>query len=315
MTYYLYLIAGLLILIAGGEFLVRGGVSLAGHLRISTMVVGVTVVSLGTSAPELVVSLNAALSGHPDISFGNVIGSNISNIALVLGITILISPYFVKGRTVSRDWLMMLGVTVLFMIFIFSGKMLSRAEGLILFLLLVSFVWYSIRKSRRDIEKGNGDIARAKYSLPLTILIIVLASASLVLGADLLVKGASAIAENFGITERAISVSIIALGTSLPELATSAVAAIRKENEISLGNIIGSNIFNLLGILGLSSMFKGIRVADQHVLNTDVWWMLGISILLFILILPLKGSKLSRWKGLILVSIYLIYIYTVFLPK
>jgi cation:H+ antiporter len=314
MTYYLYLIAGLIILIAGGEFLVRGGVSLAGHLKISTLVVGVTVISFGTSAPELVVSLDAALSNHPDISLGNVIGSNISNIALVLGLTILITPYFVNPKSVLKDWIMMVGVTMLFILFLLSGERLSRLEGIVLFVLLVSFIWHSVQKSRREIRSGNGQTAIAKYSLPVTIIIIILASASLVLGADLLVKGASAIAANFGITERAISVSVIALGTSLPELATSAVAAARKENEISLGNIIGSNIFNLLGILGLSAVVKSIHVRDLKVINSDIWWMLGISILLFVLILPLKGSKLSRWKGALLVTIYLIYIYTVFIP-
>lgn len=312
MIFYLYLLAGLVILIAGGEFLVRGGVSLAGHLKISTMVVGVTVVSFGTSAPELVVSLDAALSGHPDISLGNVIGSNISNIALVLAITILITPFFVNTRSVVKDWLMMTGVTILFISFLLTGARLSRTEGIILFMILVTFVWHSLRRSRNEIKNGGAEHPVPRYKLPVAIIIVLVASAGLVVGADLLVKGASGIAMNFGISERVISVSVIALGTSLPELATSVVAAARKENEISLGNIIGSNIFNLLAILGLTSTFKSIDVQDRGVLTTDIWWMLGISVLLFFLILPLKGSKLTRFKGVILVSIYLGYIYMVF---
>ncbi|MEZ5000424.1 MAG: calcium/sodium antiporter [Bacteroidales bacterium] len=312
MNYYLYLLAGLVVLIAGGEFLVRGGVSLAGHLRISRMVVGVTVVSFGTSAPELVVSLDAALSGHPDISLGNVIGSNISNISLVLALTILITPYFVKSATVVKDWLMMIGVTILFMVFLISGSKLTRIEGVIMFGLLVSFVWYSVQKSRQSMKNSGTDPPESRYPLPLTIVIILVSSGSLVFGADLLVKGASGIAVSFGISERVISVSIIALGTSLPELATSVMAAARKENEISIGNIIGSNIFNLLAILGLTSAISPVNVNDRGVITTDIWWMLGTSLVLFLLILPLKGSRLSRLKGVILVSIYLGYIYTVF---
>jgi cation:H+ antiporter len=310
--FYLKLFAGLIILIVGGEFLVRGGVSLAGHLRISTLVVGVTVVSFGTSAPELVVSLDAAVSGHPDISLGNVIGSNISNISLVLAITILITPYFVYTRSVLRDWSMMIGVTILFIAFLLTGERLSRIEGLIMVILLVSFVWNSIQRSRNTIKNGNISYPVPGYSLSVAITIILVSSASLVLGADLLVKGASQIAKNFGISERVISVSVIALGTSLPELATSAMAAARKQNEISIGNIIGSNIFNLLAILGLTSSIKAIEVEDRRVITTDIWWMLAISIVLFLLILPLKGSKLTRFKGLILGLFYVCYIYMVF---
>lgn len=312
MIVYLYLTAGLLILIAGGEFLVRGGVSLAGHLKISTMVVGVTVVSFGTSAPELVVSLDAAISGHPDISLGNVIGSNISNIGLVLAITVLITPFFVKTRGVVKDWLIMAGVTILFMIFLSTGRVLSRTEGVIMFLLLISFVWQSLHQSRRSMKDKQEESPEPRYSLTVAILIIIGASASLVLGADLLVKGASGIAISYGVSERAISVSVIALGTSLPELATSVIAAARKQNEISLGNIIGSNIFNLLAILGLTSSIKSVEVLDAGTLATDIWWMLGISLLLFLLILPIKGSKLTRVKGIILLSVYLGYIYMVF---
>ncbi|MCA1756144.1 MAG: calcium/sodium antiporter [Bacteroidales bacterium] len=315
MIFYIYLLAGLIILIAGGEFLVRGAVSLAGHFRISTMVVGVTVVSFGTSAPELVVSLDAALSGHPDISLGNVIGSNISNITLVLALAVIIAPYFVATRAVLKDWLIMIGATILFMLFLITGERLVRIEGIIMVFLLVLFVWNSVQVSRKESISGNVQFPEPRYGMVTAGIIIIISSGALVAGAELLVRGASGIAESYGVSERVISVSIIALGTSLPELATSAVAAIRKQNEISLGNIIGSNIFNLLAILGITSSIATINVADRAILTSDIWWMLGVSLLLMLLILPLRGSRLTRGKGAILILVYLTYIYLVFTLK
>lgn len=315
MIFYIYLLAGLAILIVGGEFLVRGAVSLAGHLRISTMVVGVTVVSFGTSAPELVVSLNAALSGHPDISLGNVIGSNISNITLVLALAVIIAPYLVATRTVLKDWLIMIGATLLFILFLSTGERLVRIEGLVMVSLLVIFIWNSVQVSRRENKNNNKQFPQPRYGVLLAVVVIVLSSGVLVAGAELLVRGASGIAESFGVSERVISVSVIALGTSLPELATSVMASIRKENEISLGNIIGSNIFNLLGILGITASIADINVSDRAVLTSDIWWMLGASLLLMVLILPLKGSRLTRGKGVGLLLVYLVYIYLVFTLK
>lgn len=312
MNLYLSLIAGLAILLVGGEFLVRGGVSIAGHLKISRMVVGVTVVSFGTSAPELVVSFNAALSGHPDIALGNVVGSNISNIGLVLALTVLITPYFVKTREVFRDWAIMIAVTLMLILLLYSGLNLNRIEGLVMVSLLILFVGWSIRHSRKEMRNGNGDLINPHFSLPVSIVIIIISSVALVFGADLLVKGASGLAAGFGISERVISVSVIALGTSLPELSTSVLAAARRQNEISIGNIIGSNIFNILGILGVTATVKTIEVQSREVLSFDLWYVLGMSLLLFVLILPLRGSTLHRWKGLVMVMVYLLYIYLVF---
>ncbi|MFO7573937.1 MAG: calcium/sodium antiporter [Bacteroidales bacterium] len=304
------LILGLILLLTGGEFLVRGGVSLASHFRISTLVVGVTVVSLGTSAPELVVSVNAALSGHPDISMGNVIGSNIANIGLVLGLTIIIMPVFINSKTLLFNGLVMIGSTLLLILFI-SDRNLSRAEGLILFALLVAFVWYSIQRSRKNLLNGIGEVPDRKYSLVVSLLIVFVAGFALVFGARFLVGGASEIARNIGVSERAISVSVIALGTSLPELATSAIAAFRKESDISIGNIIGSNIFNILGILGVTASIKSISVSPR-ILDFDVLWCMAISLFLFVIMLPLREVKLGRIKGGALVLIYISYIYLVF---
>lgn len=313
MQYTLYLIAGLILLLAGGEFLVRGGVSLAGHFKISALVVGVTVVSFGTSAPELVVSLDAAISGHPDISLGNVVGSNISNIGLVLALTVLITPYFVNTRTVVRDWTVMIIISIMLIVFLYTGRTLSRLEGIIMLILLAAFVFGTLKYSRMELKKGNGTPPEIKYTKVISVLMIILSSIALVIGADFLVKGASEIARNFNISERVISVSVIALGTSLPELATSAVAAARKQNEISLGNIIGSNIFNILAILGVTSSISPIRIQDAGVLSFDLWYMLGISVLLMLLILPLKGSLLGRWKGVVLVLSYILFLFFVYL--
>jgi cation:H+ antiporter len=313
------LIIGLVLLLAGGEFLVRGGVSLASNFRISTLVVGVTVVSLGTSAPELVVSMDAALSGHPDIAMGNVIGSNIANIGLVLGLTLIILPVMVDSRSLLFNMLVMLGVTALLILFVLDLR-LDWWEGIILIFLLVSFVWYSIRGSRINLKNGIGEIPPKKYSLMVSLIIIVVSGVGLVYGARYLVDGASEIARNLGVSERAISVSVIALGTSLPELVTSAVAAFRKENDISIGNIIGSNIFNILGILGASSailVIPGVSKSDainisEKMAGHDLIVCLGLSVFLLLLMMPLRLIKLSRAKGLILIAAYILYIYFVF---
>jgi len=315
----LLLIIGIVLLFAGGEFIVRGGVSLASNFKISTMVVGVTVVSLGTSAPELVVSIEAAFSGHPDIAMGNVVGSNIANIGLVLGLTIIILPVFVDSRSLLFNMLFMLGVTLLLIVFALD-RQLVWWEGAILLSLIISFVWFSVRKSRISLRNGIGEIPDKKYSLIVSLLIIAVSGLALVFGARFLVQGASEIARGIGVSERAISVSVIALGTSLPELATSAVAAFRKENDISIGNIIGSNIFNILAILGTSSgllgipgvsNFKAIEISEK-MLSTDLMVCLGFSVLLMILMLPFRRVVLGRIKGIVLVVAYLAYIFMVF---
>jgi cation:H+ antiporter len=304
------LVIGLVLLLGGGEFLVRGGVSLASNFRMSTLVIGVTVVSLGTSAPELVVSVNAALSGHPDIAMGNVIGSNIANIGLVLGLTIVILPVLVDSRALLFNSLIMIGSSILLFVFIWDGS-LSRTEGFSLLSLLIAFVWYSMHRSRRNLRNGIGDIPEKKYSLVISIVIVAISGFALVFGARYLVEGASEIARTIGVSERAISVSVIALGTSLPELATSAIAAFRKESDISLGNIIGSNIFNILGILGATASIRSIGVS-QRILDFDIIWCLAVSLFLFVIMLPLRVVKLGVIKGATLVLIYTTYIYLVF---
>ncbi|MDZ7737929.1 MAG: calcium/sodium antiporter [Bacteroidales bacterium] len=310
---YLMLFTGLALLLISGEFLVRGSVALAAHFKLSKLVIALTVVSFGTSAPELVVSVDAALSGHPAISAGNVVGSNISNIGLVLALAIIITPFYVNTRSVMRDWITMMVLSLLLLIML-SDLQLSRIEGIILLVLLVSFIYFTLSVSRKTIPDGKTGPPVVKIKLPAAIIMVVLSCGGLVAGADLLVKGATDIARMMGLSERIISVSVIALGTSLPELATSAVAAVRKENDISIGNILGSNIFNILAILGITSLISPFSLDDPGFFF-DLAWMCGISLILFILMLPLRGTVLRRWKGLLLAVLYLTYIYIVFFVK
>lgn len=304
---FVMLLAGLALLLLSGEFLVRGGVSLAGHFRLSPMVVGLTIISFGTSAPELVVSLDAAIEGHPAISLGNVIGSNISNLALVLALTVIISPFFVKRKEIIDDMIIMTGASILLFIMLLDFK-LSRFEGIILVIMLAAYIYRSIRNDKREYRSSPTE---KKYSLSLSVIIIVLSSLGLVAGASMLVKSASTIATMLGVSERIISVSIIAVGTSLPELATSMIAAFRKEKGISIGNVVGSNIFNILAILGITATVKPYQLNDPR-FSVDMYWMIGIAVILIIMALPSRNPKLRRWNGIFLALIYLSYIYLVF---
>jgi cation:H+ antiporter len=294
-----------------GDLLVKGGVALASHFKISTLVVGVTVVSFGTSAPELFVSLDAALSGSPDISIGNVVGSNISNIALVLGFTAILLPLPVRSNSIKYDWPVMMGASILFYVFALNGK-LQTIEGIVFIILLISFMVWTIWNSRRENRNLSEEPKTAKYSIPISVLLIAASSVGLYFGANLLVGSAKSIAIDFGVSERVVGLTIVAFGTSVPELATSAVAAYKKETDISIGNIIGSNIFNLFGVLGVTSIIKNISVS-QEIISFDALFMLAVSLLLFLLILPLKKGKLHRWKGVLLLSSYLFYVYLVFM--
>jgi len=301
----LYLLVGLVLLFLSGKYLVVGSVQLAKYFGIPTLVIGLTIVALGTSAPELFVSLKAAITNHPDISIGNVVGSNISNIALVLGLTAIIFPIVITRKLIRVDWLVMMFASVLFYIFSINN-ILSRWEGAIFIILIISFIIYSIKNGRKEKSIDNDDVVIRSWYW--SLIIIVISSLGLVFGAGWLVKGASGLARDFGVSERIISVSIIAFGTSVPELATSIVAAFKKETDISIGNIIGSNIFNILAILGITSFIHPIKVS-QSIIEFDMLWMLGISLLLLLTMVGRK-KKLTRLNGILLLLSYGIYIYT-----
>lgn len=306
---YFYLILGFTVLLISGDLLVKSGVALSTHLRISMLVIGVVFVSLGTSAPELVVSIKAALKDHPDIAIGNVVGSNISNIALVLGLTALIINIPVNKNSVRFDWPFMMLSGVLFYLFVRNG-ILSFFEGSVFLFLLMVFIFWSVKKSRIEMSRVEHVFAKARFSVAVSVLLLLVSSAGLYFGATWLVDSAEAIASRYGVSERVISVTIIAFGTSVPELATSVIAALKKQLDISIGNIIGSNIFNILGILGVTSMIKSIPVNVE--LKFDVHWMLALSVLLLLFMLPYGKANLNRWKGFVLISSYFLYIILVF---
>ncbi len=306
---YFELLFGIIALVYGGKYLVKGGVSIAVRYNIPTLVVGVTIVAPGTSAPELLVSINAAITGHPEIAVGNVIGSNISNIALVLALTAIIIPIPVKKQSLLTDWPVMMLASILFFLFILND-IFELYEGIIFVLLLTGYILFLIRKSRRNIIVPEVEI-KSDYSVPISLLIVILASVSLALGAHFLVSGASEIARFIGVSERVISITIVAFGTSVPELATSIIAAMRKEMDISIGNIIGSNIFNMLAVLGITGIVIEIPVL-HNAFRYDIMWMLAISVALFLFIFPFKDRHLRRWAGVILFISYLYYVFMLF---
>ena len=288
-------------LLISGDFLVRASSDIAVRFNIPKIVIGLLVVSFGTSAPELLVSLQAALKGHPEIAVGNVIGSNISNIALVLGLTAIIFPIVVKSKTILIDWGVMFASSALLYFFSLDNK-LEVYEGICFLSVLFIYIFISI-KYRKASEEENGSTQDS--SIIKSILFLSLSIIGMYFGADFLINSASSIAANWGVSERIISVTIIAFGTSVPELSTSVIAAFKKEMEISIGNIIGSNIFNVLSILGITTIVQPIQF-DEKLVNIDMLWMLAIS---FILIIPiLAWKKIGRKFGFLFVLIYFAYI-------
>ena len=246
------LIGGFVLLFFGGDWLVNGGVALARRFRISTLVIGMTIVAFGTSAPELLVSTISAIKGSAGIAMGNVIGSNIANIGLILGLTALICPIETNNRTVIRHGTIMIAASLLLLLFAMNSG-ISRTEGLTLFVCLILFTTISIRQGRTQPQEADVEDQDGK---PMTILaaigLIALSCVMLAFGADILVDGATTLASAMGVSDKVIGLTIVALGTSLPELAASVAAAIKKQMDISIGNIIGSNIFNILCVLGVS---------------------------------------------------------------
>jgi len=305
----LNLLGGLGVLILGGNYIVKGAVSLSGKLRVSPLVIGMTVVAFGTSAPELFVSLKSALMGNSGIAIGNVVGSNIANIALVLGVAALIFPIIIDKQTRRMDYPVMLGATLLFYLFALDG-LLSIWNGIIFLSIIIPFVYLLIRNSRRKSEtreiKKEEDAEKSIWS---TLGYILLGFFGLYFGAEWLIEGAVSLSEHFleGNPNKdvIIGVTVIAFGTSAPELAASCVAAYRKEVDISVGNLIGSNIFNILLVLGITAFVTPIKVAPS-VMEFDMLWMIGIALLLLIFLLV--GKRIGRLKGAILFSTYLVYI-------
>jgi len=303
-----YLIGGLLLLFISGELLVKGAVSIAYRFKISTLVVGLTVVSFGTSAPELFVSLRAALEGYPDIALGNVVGSNIANLGLVLAITLLIFPLNINGKVGRIDFPVLFAATIIFLIIVADG-MISVAEGAFLVAVLAIYNYLLVKSSRRETKKNNEVVTVTRREFYFGLLFIVLGIVGLKFGSEFFLDGAISIARNYGFSDHLIGVTIVAFGTSVPELATSIVAAVRRHADISIGNLIGSNVFNIHAVLGITAITSPISVSDK-ILSFDFLWMFGFVIALIPAIYFIK--KFKRYMGIILLLGYISYIYMSF---
>lgn len=305
----LYLIAGLLLLLSGGNYLVEGGVCIATKLKMSQLLIGMTIVAFGTSAPELLVSLKSAINGISGIALGNVIGSNIVNIGFILGLTALISPIITQRKSIRYNGLVMILSALLFMLFAFTKGELSRAEGLIMFAGIIAFVILSIVIEKKNNNSSTSQNSQTDMPVWIACFVVVGSCFALSYGADLLIDSATKIARAMNVSERVIGLTIVSIGTSLPELAASLIAAIKKQMDISIGNIIGSNIFNILCVLGVSSAVAPISV-DWNIYLKDILYMICLSILL--VAFTAKSGKLGRLSGLTLLVIYLVYTYTLF---
>jgi len=310
----LLLLTGLILLLAGGDALVRGAAALAHRLGISPLVVGLTVVSFGTSAPELAVNLTAALRGSGEISFGNVIGSNLANIGLIVGLTALLRPLDVQAVVVLRELPMMLLATAFALVFaldsMLSGDASSRydrGDGIVLLLLLSVFLYYTARDvfRQRESRRGRVVLAVGSWSVPRSLLVAATGLLVLVVGAQLTVKGGVGIARSAGISEAVIGLTLIAVGTSLPELAASLIAAWRGQAEIAIGNVIGSNIFNLLLVLGATAAVRPVPIPAGGVL--DLVALCVLSVLLWGVCVN-QGRQIIRVEGALLLTIYLTYL-------
>ena len=308
----LWIVLGLVLLVVGGEFLVRASVALSFKLNISKMVIGMTVVSFSTSAPELLVSLNAALTGSPAIALNNVIGSNIANIGLVLGITALISSIGVDKSFYRLNWPVMMLFSVALYYFLYNDNKLSLLEGGILFGALILFLVILIKVSKKDIVLEEVDESLAVVSNFKIVIWLLIGGLALYFGSEWLVDGAKTLATALGVSDAVIAATVIAIGTSVPELAASVIAAVKKEKALSLGNLIGSNIFNIGSVLGLTSIIKTIEVTDPSILSRDIFWMLAFAAILIPLILIPKRFDISRYKGLLLVVGYGVFIFLAF---
>ncbi|NKI33045.1 calcium/sodium antiporter [Croceivirga thetidis] len=303
-----FIIVGLALLILGGNWLLKSAVALSLRLNIPKIVIGMTVVSFATSAPELIVSVKAALDGLPDLALGNVVGSNIANLGLVLAVTVLLGSINVRKSFYTTDWPVMMAASLLFMGFIYFDGVLTRYEGIIMVVMLFLFLVYLLRFQKQAVED---ELPEDDVLLPLyrTVLFLGLGGTALWGGSELLIEGAKNLAASLGVSDRVIGITVVSVGTSIPELAASIIAILKKEKAISVGNLIGSNIFNLLAVLGITSIITPISVVDPGLLTNDIWWMLGISFLILPLVFIPKGLRLGWRDGLILLTCYITFVY------
>jgi len=303
------LIFGLTVLIIGGNLLLKAAVSISLRFGIPKLLIGMTVVSLATSAPELIVSIKSAIKGSPDLAISNVLGSNIANLGLVLGITILFSPINISKSVYKKEWPIMMFSAIYFLIVILDG-IISKIEGgvLVCFLVMTISALIKLRdKSEVELENSTED------SFLKSLIILFFGGLFLYYGSEWFIDGAIMLADSFGISERIIGITVVSVGTSIPELVTSLVAVLNKEKSISLGNLLGSNIFNVFAVLGITSLVTPLLVLDKSIINYDIYVMLFFAAMILPLIFFPKKLVLGRKEGVIILLLYIVYVYQLFL--
>lgn len=307
MMSYVLLLIGFVLLIKGADYFVEGSSSVAKLLKVPSVIIGLTIVAMGTSAPEAAVSITAGLNGSNAIALGNVIGSNIFNLLMVLGICSLFHPVPVEKSFIKRDFPMAIGSALLLLFFGYTGGEISRVEGLILLALFIGFLGLMVVSALKNREEAEEEI---KVLSPIMSLIYIVGGlVAVVFGGDMVVDSATAIAQSLGLSENFIALTIVAMGTSLPELVTSVVAAKKGEVGLAVGNVVGSNIFNILLILGMSCSLTPIAVAMESIIDIIVC----IAVHAVMYVFCITGDKIKRWEGIIAVGIYFAYMISLFM--
>lgn len=304
---YVWLVAGFVLLIKGADFFVEGSSGIAKNLRVPSLIIGLTIVAMGTSAPELAVSTAAALKGNNAIAVSNVIGSNLFNLIVVCGVCAILSPLHIQLKTLKEEFPISIAAGILLLIFAYTRKSLGRIEGIVFLLLFVLFMYWMVKSALKARKEGAAIVEEEIKSLPMwkCLVFIVGGIGAIVLGGDVVVDSASDIAATFGLSQTLIGLTIVAVGTSLPELVTSVVAARKGENEMALGNVIGSNIFNVLLILGVSSAITPISIGIESIYDLVLLTVMSLMVYIF----ALSRRRLNRTEGIIMIAVYLVYMY------
>ena len=305
---FLGILFGIILLSHGGDVLTKSSVDLSLKFSVPKIIIGMTVVSFATSAPELIVSLNATLNGFSNFAIGNVIGSNIANIGLVLGIITIIYPITLQQRFYTSDFPILMLSTFLFYLLLITGNKISRGEGIVLLVLISLILIYLFLYQKKSISEFSDVGDTSKISIPKSIFYVLFSGLLLWLGSETLIKSAISVANKYEISERVISVTMVAIGTSIPELAASVVASIKKQNDLSIGNLIGSNIFNLLVVIGITSTVLPIEQIESKIIFNDMLWVILFSAIILPLAYLKRRNILTRKKGIILLTLYLIFI-------
>ena len=305
---FLGILFGIILLSHGGDVLTKSSVDLSLKFSVPKIIIGMTVVSFATSAPELIVSLNATLNGFSNFAIGNVIGSNIANIGLVLGIITIIYPITLQQRFYTSDFPILMLSTFLFYLLLITGNKISRGEGIVLLVLISLILIYLFLYQKKSISEFSDVGDTSKISIPKSIFYVLFSGLLLWLGSETLIKSAISVANKYEISERVISVTMVAIGTSIPELAASVVASIKKQNDLSIGNLIGSNIFNLLVVIGITSTVLPIEQIDSKIIFNDMLWVILFSAIILPLAYLKRKNVFTRKKGIILLTLYLIFI-------